>query len=58
MLKCKELKWPYMNKILCSWHQKGLHTLAEVEAGDRLDVLVADGVLNCVVEGKEERTWR
>ena len=31
---------------------------AQVEAGDRLDVLVADGVLNCVVEGKEERTWR
>ena len=35
ILKCKELKWPYMNKILCSWHQKGLHTLAEVKAGDR-----------------------
>ena len=31
---------------------------AQAEAGDRLDVLVADGVLNCVVEGKEERTWR
>ena len=31
---------------------------AQVEAGDRLDVLVADGVLNCVVEVKEERTWR
>ena len=35
LLKCKELKWPYMNKILASWHQKGLHTLEEVEAGDR-----------------------
>lgn len=35
ILKCKELKWAYMNKILCSWHQKGLHTLAEVKAGDR-----------------------
>ena len=35
LLKCKELKWPYMNKILTSWHQKGLRTLAEVEAGDR-----------------------
>ena len=35
LLKCKELKWPYINKILTSWHQKGLHTLAEVEAGDR-----------------------
>lgn len=36
MLKCKELKWPYMNKILCSWHEKGLHTLEAVNAGDRL----------------------
>lgn len=35
LLKCRELKWPYMNKILCSWHQKGLHTLAEIQAGDR-----------------------
>lgn len=35
ILKCKELKWPYMNKILTSWHQKGLHTLAAVEEGDR-----------------------
>lgn len=35
ILKCKELKWPYMNKILSSWHQKGLHTLAEIAAGDR-----------------------
>ena len=24
------LKWPYMNKILLSWHQKGLHALAEI----------------------------
>lgn len=31
---------------------------AQVEVGDRLDVLVADGVLNCVVEDKEERIWR
>ncbi len=31
---------------------------AQVEAGDRLDVLVAGGVLNCVVKDKEERTWR
>jgi len=35
ILKCKELKWPYMDKILSSWHQKGLHTLQEVEEGDR-----------------------
>lgn len=35
MLKCKELKWPYMNKILSSWHAKGLRTLAAIETGDR-----------------------
>lgn len=35
VMKCKELKWPYMNRILCSWHEKGLHTLAQVETGDR-----------------------
>ncbi len=35
MLKCKELRWGYLNKILLNWHQKGLHTLQEVEEGDR-----------------------
>ena len=29
------LKWPYMNKILCSWHEAGLHTAEEVRTGDR-----------------------
>ena len=35
VLKCKELKWPYMNKILQNWHEKGLHTIKAVEDGDR-----------------------
>lgn len=35
VVKCKELKWPYMNKILTSWHQKGLHTVDQVQQGDR-----------------------
>ncbi len=29
-----ELAWPYMNRILENWHAKGLHTLAEIKAGD------------------------
>lgn len=29
------LKWPYLNSILKSWHEKGLHTLRQIEAGDR-----------------------
>lgn len=28
-----ELKWPYMNKILSSWHEKGFHTLDEIDEG-------------------------
>ena len=35
MVKCKELRWGYLNKILLNWHQKGLHTVQEVEEGDR-----------------------
>lgn len=33
-------------------------SIAQARPGDRLDVLVSDGVLKCVVEDKEERTWR
>lgn len=29
-----KLSWPYMNKIVLSWHGKGLHTPSEIEAGD------------------------
>lgn len=29
------LKWAYMDKILSSWHRQGLHTGAQVRAGDR-----------------------
>lgn len=29
------LNWAYMNKILQRWHQQGLHTLEEVQQGDR-----------------------
>ena len=28
------LKWGYMNKIISSWHEKGLHTVAEVNEKD------------------------
>lgn len=30
------LVWPYMNRILLSWHSQGLHTLAQIEAGDNV----------------------
>ena len=27
-------KWPYLNRILMSWHEIGLHTLDEISSGD------------------------
>ena len=35
ILRCQELKWPYLNGILKRWHEKGLHTPEEVQQGDR-----------------------
>ena len=31
VLRCHELKWPYLNSILKRWHEKGLHTPEEAE---------------------------
>ena len=28
------LKWSYMNRIMQSWHEKGLHSAKEIESGD------------------------
>ncbi len=30
------LKWPYLNSILKSWHEQGLHTVQAIEAGDKV----------------------
>lgn len=30
-----KLTWAYLNRILLSWHEKGLHTPGEVQAADR-----------------------
>ena len=35
ILKCRELRWNYLNKILKNWYEKGLRTPEEVAAGDR-----------------------
>lgn len=34
VLKTGGLSWPYMNSILKSWHEKGLHTLEAIAQGD------------------------
>ena len=33
-------------------------SIGQVEKGDRLDVAVSDGVIQCEVKDKEERSWR
>ncbi len=33
-------------------------SIGQVEIGDRLDVAVSDGVIQCEVKDKEERSWR
>lgn len=34
VMKKQSLSWPYMNSILTSWHQKGLHSLEAIRASD------------------------
>ena len=33
------LAWPYINKILLSWHEQGLHTAQQVRGGERMPVV-------------------
>ena len=35
MTQVGSFKPAYMNKIMQNWHQKGLHTPAEIETGDK-----------------------
>ena len=35
VMKKGSMDWSYMNAILRNWHEKGLHTAAAVQAGDR-----------------------
>lgn len=34
IMKKNALNWAYLNSILKNWHEKGLHTLAQIQAGD------------------------
>ena len=36
VLKKQSMDWGYMNGILRRWHEKGLHTVAAIQAGDGL----------------------
>ena len=35
VLSTGKLAWRYLSRILQSWHEKGLHTVAEIQSGDR-----------------------
>ena len=35
VLKKQTMDWAYMNGILRRWHEKGLHTAADIRTGDR-----------------------
>ena len=35
VMKKQSMDWGYMNGILRRWHEKGLHTVAAIQAGDR-----------------------
>lgn len=34
MLRCHELKWSYLGGILKKWHEKGLHTVEEIQRAE------------------------
>lgn len=57
VLKKQSMDWGYMNGILRRWHEKGLHTAASVQAGDREPrPLRAGGQAPQSQAGQEQRT--
>ena len=43
VLRCGEFKWPYCNGILKKWHEAGVHTVDEIEAGRQPAPAVSGG---------------
>ena len=35
VMKKQAMNWAYMNAILRRWHEQGMHTAAQIRAGDR-----------------------
>lgn len=52
--KKQAMDWDYMNGILLGWHKKNLHTLAEIEAGDRPARPVREGRAPAAASGEAE----
>ena len=57
VLKKQSMDWGYMNGILRRWHEKGLHTAAAVQAGDR-DPKPAQAERRQVPDPDQERRTR
>ncbi len=48
-----QMNWPYMNKILLSWHQAGYRTVEQVKAGDK-----PAARKSLVQQGKKQEDYR
>lgn len=49
-IKLGRMHWSYMDKIMQSWHEKKLHSPAEIQAGDALRRVPAGGAQTQVTE--------
>jgi DnaD/phage-associated family protein len=58
IMKKQSMDWGYMNGILRRWHEKGLHTAAAVQAGDRTPRPVQASPTPAPVAAQEEQRAR
>lgn len=58
IMKKQSMDWGYMNGILRRWHEKGLHTAAAIQTGDRDPKPVYAGGLPPAPKPQEERSAR
>ena len=57
VLKCHEFKWSYCNGILRRWHEAGLHTVEQIEAGDRRPSQAPPGARTPAPGGTGNNAW-
>lgn len=57
VLKCHEFKWSYCNGILRRWHEAGLHTVEQIEAGDRRPSQAPPGARTPAPGGAGNNAW-
>ena len=57
VLRCHEFKWSYCNGILRRWHEAGLHTVEQIEAGDRRPSQAPPGARTPAPGGAGGNAW-